>query len=302
MKVIACTLVEGAYEYGAAALFNSLVSCGFNGAFWIGYRGSRPFRHFHNAERFVTSNNDVRPRIQFKEIDWSHHMNYVKPNLIITLLKEEEPDCIFYFDADIVTLARWGFFEEWVEFGVALAQDAVWFNMHETHPIKGQWGRILRDSGFTSRSMTGYANSGFIGLRTEHASLVEVWRDLIALRPSLGVPFNEVRRDITQPIATYDQDLLNMAIMGSDVPFALAGLEGMAMKHGKAYMAHVNSGPKPWQRGLFAAAVRGRPPTIPYKAFWNFCRSPIRIYSAQHLRMQRAKIVAAQILAKVCAR
>ena len=41
-RQLVCTLAEGHYFYGVAALVNSLVRAGFEGTVVIGFRGERP--------------------------------------------------------------------------------------------------------------------------------------------------------------------------------------------------------------------------------------------------------------------
>jgi hypothetical protein len=37
-----CTLSEGDYHHGVATLINSLINVGYDGHFWLGYRGELP--------------------------------------------------------------------------------------------------------------------------------------------------------------------------------------------------------------------------------------------------------------------
>ncbi len=43
MKAIICTLFEGRYHFGAAALVNSLYRAGYRGELYAGYKGELPF-------------------------------------------------------------------------------------------------------------------------------------------------------------------------------------------------------------------------------------------------------------------
>lgn len=42
MKTTLCTLFEGHYHFGVAALVNSLVAAGYEGTVWVGHRGPLP--------------------------------------------------------------------------------------------------------------------------------------------------------------------------------------------------------------------------------------------------------------------
>ena len=41
-KTIVCTVFEGHYHKGGAALINSLYANGYEGVIWIGYKGTLP--------------------------------------------------------------------------------------------------------------------------------------------------------------------------------------------------------------------------------------------------------------------
>ena len=43
MNISFCTLFEGNYHFGVAALSNSLIAAGYAGTLWVGYRGALSF-------------------------------------------------------------------------------------------------------------------------------------------------------------------------------------------------------------------------------------------------------------------
>jgi hypothetical protein len=97
-----------------------------------------------------------------------------------------------------------------------------------------------------------------------------------------------------------DQDALNMALMGSKVPFLMAGPEAMAFAPGGVLMAHAVATPKPWQRRHLRRALRGFRISYASRAYWNFVREPIPVFTEAQRRGALIEIKIAAAIARIC--
>ncbi|GHV58608.1 hypothetical protein FACS1894182_11360 [Bacteroidia bacterium] len=123
MNTIICTLYEKHYHYGVAALLNSLAKYGFEGDFYIGYRGELPFwakpvvetidftdkADWKSIKKVAISD---RITLHFILLETDYHLSNYKPTFMCDLWESlsEKPDGIFYFDPDIVIKCNWVFF------------------------------------------------------------------------------------------------------------------------------------------------------------------------------------------------
>jgi len=279
-----CTLFEGDYHYGVGALVNSLYRHGFRGVVWVGYRGllppwASPLAEGPNYKQYRVENDCL---IRFIKIESDRHLTNCKPDFLRDLWKNYCPtsNALFYFDPDIVIKCAWGFFEEWVDCGVALCED-VNSPMPSSHPIRHVWRRFCEKIGVPLlRDLDCYVSGGFLGLRKDRTALLDTWKFLIdGLEEEIG--------DLKylgyggRPFAFYngDQDVLNMTLMSSHEPVSLIGREGMDFRPGGYTMSHAAGGVKPWRKRLLASALGGFPPTLADKEYWQNVAWPIRLYS-----------------------
>lgn len=298
-----CTVFEGDYHYGVAALVNSLSKNGFDGAFYAGYRGklppwANPSVNHGTAEMRLQNG----MRVHFIPLDTDLHLCNYKPEFMLNVWDRECPEAEagFYFDPDIVVLCRWGFFEEWVLGGVALCADAT-PELPPTHPLRHAWRRYFEAHGEKlDREQSFYINSGFVGLRREQRAFLESWRKMIHLsRPAAGDLKYINLGDPTILFSIPDQDCLNAATMSSTEPISCMGRDGMSFLGGGHVMSHAIGTPKPWQkRPLWDAFRRGQRPTHTDRIFLDHVSSPIPAYSPSRLSDLYRQIRLARFVAK----
>jgi hypothetical protein len=109
-----CTLFEGDYHYGVAALANSLFRYGYRGVIHVGYRGLLPnwMRKFEIGE-----NCSITEGLEFRlyPLDTPWHLANYKPLFIKSIFASAPSlEAVFYFDPDIVIKCQWTYYEEWV--------------------------------------------------------------------------------------------------------------------------------------------------------------------------------------------
>ena len=267
-----CTLFEGDFHHGLAALANSLYRSGFRGTIWAGYRGGLPpwVRDVKGKDGDQSFEAAEGLTIRFLKVETQRHFTNYKPEFMSYLRQNHATDVniVFYFDPDIVLKAEWKFIEQWADCGVALCED-INSPMHATHPIRLRWSRFCAPHGFiVAREMDVYLNAGFVGVSQINWEFVEIWRRLLAAMESDASGLSKLGiSDRSHLFHKPDQDALNMAAMFSSMPVSIVGREGMDFIPGGYLLSHALGTSKPWRKSFIRESLRGYPPTMADHSF-----------------------------------
>jgi hypothetical protein len=316
MRSTVCTLFEGSYHHGVAALANSLHHAGFRGDIHAGYRGALPPWAAGAAPLSLpgpwlgASAYDAAPglRIVFLALGTDHHLTNHKPEFMLALMDGPAAgtEALFYLDPDIVLVRPWRFFEEWVGCGVALCEDLN-SPLPENHPRRVGWRRYYGARGmaleFRGRE---YVNGGFVGVQMAHRQFLADWQRAMNLMAeeigSLSLALTDNARYKSTGFADCfdrtDQDGLNVAIEACELPVSIIGQEAMALKPGPWLLPHALGAAKPWQRNYLRHALGGEPPRPADKAFWRFARGPISTLPASTLLLKPVEMALAALLGR----
>lgn len=300
MKATVCTLFEGDYHSGVAALVNSLHAHGFRGTVWAGYRGDLP-PWAGGASELAVGDGLV---LRFVPLTTETHFTNYKAVFALDVMERLDPaaGAVFYFDPDAFVVGRWAFYEEWVEVGVALCED-VNSPMPDTHPIRGAWRKFCARHGLTlNRRTSSYVNAGFIGVSRAHLGFLRQWiavLDLLKREHNVGSILNWEGKDRTFPFFRPDQDALNMAVEASEEALSIVGKEGMGFSGGGYIMYHSLGHPKPWAKRFVWEAVKGWPPTSADKAFLIHSAGPIAALPPGALAARRFGMLVAGAICRV---
>ena len=284
MDGLVCTLFEGDYHLGLAALVNSLARHGYQGCIAAGYRGALPpwldqLKPLDGNGRY-----EVCPGvcIDFVPVETPVHFTNFKPDFMQQVFRERA-GCkyIWYFDPDIVVACPWSFYVQWVHHGIALCED-VNGTLPANHPLRHRWIEIASERGLRNpQPLSRYYNGGFVGLSASCSGFLELWRDVTRIAESEGLDLGAFGRgDRTQPFHKADQDILNIAAMYSEYPLTTIGPDGMGFVPGAATMYHAIGSPKPWNKKMVLSALLGVPPSSSDKAFLKNVTHPIRLYGS----------------------
>jgi hypothetical protein len=246
----------------------------------------------------------LAPDFALRFVAWRtrHNLSLEKPNFMLHVLDAAAPEAqgVLFFDADIVVKASWAFFESWVALGAALCLDAGYPLVPAQHP----WRRAWRDLAATPcRDLDYYVNSGFLGLSRLQRTLATCWATMIdRFLETRAKPIDTVKFDARESAFTGDQDMLNAALMATDVPLSIIGRDGMDFVPGGFVMSHAIEEPKPWRRRFVASAFGGRPPSPAEKAYWSCVESPIRLFPAATVAATRASLRVASSIGRFYSR
>ena len=293
MSYAICTLFEGNYHWGVAALSNSLYKRGFRGSVYVGYRGKLPA--WTDAAKPTTSfewegSKTLEPadglKLHFLPLDTKYHFTNYKPDFMLRLLDgpASDADGIVYFDPDIVIKCKWSFFETWLSFGVAVVHEVISNDMPASHPIRLGWKQLIES---TNRKVTfelrSYLNGGFVGVSRKNIEFLKVWSAYIELAVTeFGVnpgKFGGLGR--TSIFYYMDQDAFSIAVMCCGCPISEIGPEGMDFEPGGWTMSHATSSPKPWSKNFLSSALKGFPPTRAEHLYWHNVQFPIAPYNSR---------------------
>jgi hypothetical protein len=300
---VICTLFEGHYHYGVAALVNSLYKNGFRGDVYIGYRGDLPVwvsntksNDTLNWKGAVTMMAATGLQLHFLPIQTDWHLANYKPVFILDVQRCTNTS-IFYFDPDITVKCNWKFFEEWIGYGVAVVQEIISNNFSPTHPKRMQYDAVIKQSNREiKRPLYHGLNSGFCGVSVSNIDFLETWKDITitAIRYfNFESAYFVKHMDKSRLFIAGDQDMMNMAAMCCRSAISDVGPEGMDFVPGGWLMSHVTGNPKPWNKNFFLSCIRGFPPLLAEKAYWSNVNGPIRAHSRAYIKFKRFCILCA---------
>jgi hypothetical protein len=319
MSSVICTLFEGNYHYGVAALVNSLFKQGFKGEIFAGYKGSLP----PWANKAVNGNHNWPGCssvkffddlvIHFLPLETDYHLTNYKPDFMLRLLDglAKGADKIFYFDPDIVIKAPWNFIDKWPQCGVAVCED-VNSPFPQFHPHRVFWRDYFKKSGFTLEFKEAfYANGGFLGLSKSDFEFLNLWKHIQeAMAPHIGglsrsifKSYVSLAPDMEGPFAPFgrtDQDALNAALEAWDKQVSMMGKEAMSFIPGAAVIPHALGKHKPWNKKYISRAFEGRSPNPADKLFWSSMSGnvPIKAYGDGVVKMKLFKISVASLIGR----
>ena len=312
MSSAICTIFEGHYHFGVAALANSLYTQGFRGALYAGYRGEIPRWASSAKQNNVldwpgNSTLEVAPGLElhFLPLNTDYHLTNFKPDFMLTLWQSVagEAEAMFYFDPDIVVTTPWSLFEEWITCGIALCED-INSPLAQYHPMRVAWRRYFEPKGFSLKFKEAiYANGGFIGVSIKNRGFISRWQMLQeAMAPAIGglnrSSFTALNYPLPfDPFGKTDQDALNATVEACENEiFSFVGQEGMSFKPGVPLMSHALGKNKPWLSQYLIQAINGQSPRTVDRDYWQASKGPILLYSPSLIR---AKIIAIKIAALI---
>jgi len=311
MRSAICTLFEGNYHFGVAALINSLSNQGFKGSVFVGFKGSLP--DWSNAatddlsldwKGAKTLSLNPELKVHFLPVAISSHLANHKPEFMLQLFAGpcREIDRIAYFDPDIVVRCNWEFFETWMSHGVAIVHEIISNDMPASHPIRKEWEKVAKVCNRTVKhQITSYINSGFFGVSRDCIDFLELFVEVIKVAKAnynfeeSGFHFVSDRSDV---FYARDQDALNIAAMCCDCPISEMGPEAMDFLHGGFTMSHAVGSPKPWNKSFILSALKGMPPSMADKAFWANVTGPINIYPSSKIKTTLTSIKVAGMIGR----
>jgi hypothetical protein len=319
MKSVICTLFEGHYHYGVAALSNSLYKHGFRGSIYAGFRGELPKWALKGKKESIgiwkeaiTLTPVKGLKLIFLPLDTSYNLANYKPDFMLELWQEaeKEAEALFYFDTDIVIDESWSCFEQWVNCGVALCED-VNSPLQEFHPRRVGWRSYYKsynvDLQFKNQI---YVNAGFVGLLRKDISFLKLWIKLQeSMASAIGGLENSIFSNQTynstvlkmegfQIFNKPDQDALNATIETYDSTISYFGKEGMGFISGKAIMFHALGSPKPWKTNHVLRAIQGRSPRKEDISYWENSRMPFLVHSKWKIDQKQVSMKIAKLIGR----
>jgi hypothetical protein len=296
------TLVERDFICGGAVLINSLLANGYTGRIYIGYRETigMPPKLLEQFKKWRSG--DVE--IDWIKIEGDKHFANCKPDAMLSVFEVDHSiEKVTYLDPDIVVECPWGWMDTWSDGGPVVCADVNWM-MPASHPTRREW---IEKAGLkVANSLDFYFNSGFLSLHRNDAGFASLWKDLT---DTVGGESNSLsgKGDISEwrkggrwiSFFSPNQDTLNATAMAWPRPVVAFGPDAMGFWPGIRTMAHAVGGKKPWRRGYFMDALRGRPPRYVDKLFWANARKPLFITSRADAMLVRLQLSIASAIGRI---
>ncbi|MEO6229088.1 MAG: hypothetical protein ABJB11_07295 [Ferruginibacter sp.] len=300
-EIIIC-LYDGSFHLGVAALVNSLVKSGFKGLIKIGYKENTLPEWVEQLQLIEDNCYILSPDIDicFTPIETEMHLGFYKPYFIRAMIDANpSTNRFFYFDADIVVKAPWRVYINWLDKGVCLCLDNSFHLVHHSHPWRKDWRKISEENEILFNNTTHYYNSGFIGIERNSAILVDRWISLTEKYKKAG---GNIHAFVKEAFSSFkgDQDMLNAAItVSADVEINTMGREGMGFTLPASLMWHAIGDNKPWNKiFLFQLIGLGQGPVMAERMYFNYCKSPIRIFKPLTFRIKMFDLSGAALLGR----
>jgi len=311
MQSAICTLFEGHYHFGLAALTNSLYKQGYRGSIYAGFRGELPPWAVSASDNLSLKwkNGKTLPvadglQLHFLPLETAYHLTNYKPDFMLELWDGPAANAsnMFYFDPDIVVVRSWELFEEWTSCGVAVSED-VNSPLEEHHPRRVAWRRYFGEKGINLQFINAiYVNGGFIGISKVDIVFLELWRKVQeTMAPVIGglnlSIFQDDHMELLEkaggpfmPFVKTDQDALNAAIEATSQKISFIRKEGMGFDNGFNMMYHALGSTKPWNWKPFIQSIGGRPPRKVDIEYWKVVNSPILTMSSNIVFLRKISL------------
>lgn len=284
-----CTLFEGDYHHGVAALINSLKSSDFRGTIILGHKGEPP--------RWADQAQCLAPNIQVRlfRLDTPVMLSNYKPHFMLRVLQEFEPDCdgTAYIDPDIVFDASWSDLLTWLGRGVSVCSDNCFPNLEMHHILRKQWLEILRqDFGWNtpdSISST-YFNAGFVSVRRLDIEFLKRWSFMMDRMHHYQVDIRAFKQhNRFHAFQVPDQDAFNAVAMTLPETICSLGPEAMGFTPGMSVMWHAVDAPKPWRSYYLPELLKnGRGVGNAHRRYWHHCTGPLQSWSKPQIWLRKA--------------
>lgn len=306
---VVCTITSRTFHAGTAVLINSLAKAGFKGRIIVAYVGSLP--EWSETAQVALERFEIK--VEFLKLAEDRLVFYHKASTLKHCAETFRPKKLFLIDSDIVIRKRWDFFETWVECGIAVCADINYINMQNDHPLRNYWRNLLISEGYNVYNRTGYANSGFIGLNENCFEIIDIWHHLIetkskerGMNSKTGYVFGQGFPEQgfqEHGFATFDQDLLNAAMMATNMKMSIVGHEGMSFNNVLGYMVHAIGTKKPWQRGFLWNLIRnGKGLPLTARQFWRHTDGPIEVFNPVDRKIAEIEMNITAALSRLIAR
>ena len=304
-KTIVCTVFEGHYHKGGAALINSLYANGYEGVIWIGYKGILPPWAVIDAKGDGFDMMKVRDNLHlhFMRFPPTAFLPYCKPLFLLDLFEKYAPNAerLFYIDCDIIIKCAFSYFVEWSKFGIALCEDMS-SPLSPSHPLRHQWAEYFKKYGISVRQNDNqYVNGGFIGLERSARGFLREWQHIQQLMLEDLKEVNSVGlKDRSYMFNRTDQDALNVTKDTTNERLSIAGSDAMDFSSFGFIMSHAAGLSKPWENKWLKQVIqKGQRPAMTDKLFMNHTESPINIYSNRDRFFKKIHLKIATAAARV---
>ncbi len=301
MKPLLISLYQGDYHLGIAALINSALRSGFGGQ--IALYHNEPALPEWTRQLVSTGLDTFRVgdvSLSFRRLITNRHFGYEKPFAMSEALAAfPDSDEVVYADPDILFLAPWSFFENWINQGVAYCLDSQFPYLPAEHPWRAEWRKLVSDaSGLTTRSLSCYPNSGFVAVPKAQIEFLELWKTLTEFYEKQGGDTSSFSLEKRYKAIVGDQDIMAAALMAWNGPESVLGPEGMGFTEYYFALSHDIGRPKAWKRNFVREAIEGVKPSRGSGLFLDHCQSPITLFGAKEYRSRKLSFRAAQTISR----